>query len=59
MIFNNVIFQLSGGRTALYEKLVFRKLSQVIVRIHASRVDKTDAIEKLISLGANVEAKDK
>ena len=30
-----------------------------IVRIYASRTGKTDAIEKLISFGANVEAKDK
>ena len=30
-----------------------------IVRMNASRVGKTDAIEKLMSLGANVEAKDK
>ena len=30
-----------------------------IVRIHASREGKNDAIEKLISFGANVETKDK
>ena len=43
----------------MYENLAFRKLSLFILRMHASKTGKADAVEKLISFGANVEAKDK